>query len=110
VQPPEGGRGGGMGLLTPRAKGELMRQLGKLANLERNFSEDDTPENRALAQQLLAQTTYCLELFDEMEARFSRRFNKRDRNQLEAEWAPMRLGLEERRGFYTLMSGELESS
>jgi hypothetical protein len=99
-----------MGLFTPRAKGELMRQLSKLAAMEQNFSEEDTPENRAFAQQLLAQTAYCLKLFDEMEARFSRRFNKRDRNQLEAEWAPMRLSLEERRGFYTLMTGELESS
>lgn len=97
-----------MGLLTPRAKAELMCQMGKLAGMEQNFSDEHTPENRAFAQQLLAQTLHCLERLDEMEARFGRRFNKRDQTQLLAEWAPLRQGLLERRGFYELMSGELE--
>jgi hypothetical protein len=99
-----------MGLLTPRAKAELMCQMGKLAGMERSFSESDTPENRAFAGQLLAQTLHCLERLDQMEARFKRRFNKRDQTQLLAEWAPLRQGLLERRGFYALMSGELEPS
>jgi hypothetical protein len=99
-----------MGLLTPKAKAELMCQMGKLAGMEQSFSEEDTPENRAFARQLLAQTLHCLERLDEMETRFGRRFNKRDQTQLLAEWAPLRQGLLERRGFYALMSGELESS
>ena len=82
-----------MGLLTPKAKGELLCQMGKLAGMEQNFSEEDTPENRAFAQQLLAQTVHCLDLLDEMDPRFSRRFNKRDRAKLQAEWAPLRRGL-----------------
>jgi hypothetical protein len=99
-----------MGLLTPKAKAELMCQMGKLAGMEENFSEEDTLENRTFARQLLAQTLHCLERLDEMEARFGRRFNKRDQTQLLAEWGPLRQGLLERRGFYALMSGELESS
>jgi hypothetical protein len=99
-----------MGLLTPKAKAELMCQMGKLAGMERSFSEEDTPENRAFARLLLSQTLHCLERLDEMEARFGRRFNKRDRTQLLAEWAPLRQGLLERRGFYAHMIGEVESS
>jgi hypothetical protein len=99
-----------MGLLTPTAKAELMCQMGKLAGMEQSFSEEDTPENRAFARQLLAQTLHCLERLDEMEARIRRRFNRRDQTQLLAEWAPLRQGLLERRGFYALISSELESS
>ena len=99
-----------MGLLTPRAKAELMCQMGKLAGMEQNFTEEDTPENRAVARQLLGQTLHCLERLEEMEARFGRRFSQRDQTKLLAEWAPLRQGLLERRGFYALMSGELEPS
>jgi hypothetical protein len=87
-----------------------MCQMGKLAGMEQKFTDEDTPENRAFACQLLAQTMHCLERLEEMEARFGRRFNKRDQTRLLAEWAPLRQGLLERRGFYALMSGELEPS
>ena len=99
-----------MGLLTPRAKAELMCQRGKLAGMEQDFSEEDTPENRAFARQLLAQTLHCLKRLDEMEARFGRRFNKRDQTRLLAEWAPLRQGLLERRSVYALWSGDLDST
>jgi hypothetical protein len=99
-----------MGLLTPKAKADLMCQMSKLAGIEENFSEEDMLENRTFARQLLAQTLHCLERLDQMEARFGRRFNKRDQTQLLAEWAPLRQGLVERQGFYTRVTRELESS